>query len=37
VDPAPSFADGLQVQLVLAAVEESASGSGSWVRVARST
>jgi predicted dehydrogenase len=32
-DPAPSFADGLRVQLVLDAVEKSAS-SGSWQKVA---
>jgi predicted dehydrogenase len=31
-DPAPSFADGLRVQLVLDAVEKSAS-SGSWQKV----
>jgi len=31
-DPAPSFADGLQVQRVLAAVEDSAA-SGSWQQV----
>jgi len=37
VDPEPSFADGLQVQLVLAAVEESAAGTGSWVKVPTST
>jgi predicted dehydrogenase len=33
-DPVPSFADGLRVQLVLDAVERSAS-SGSWLKVAR--
>jgi predicted dehydrogenase len=32
-DPVPSFADGLRVQLVLEAVEQSAS-SGSWQKVA---
>jgi predicted dehydrogenase len=32
-DPAPSFADGLQVQRVLAAVEASAE-SGRWASVA---
>jgi predicted dehydrogenase len=31
-DPVPSFADGLQVQLVLGAVERSAS-SGGWQKV----
>ena len=31
-DPTPSFADALQVQLVLDAVEKSAS-SGSWQKV----
>jgi predicted dehydrogenase len=29
-DPVPSFADGLQVQRVLAAVERSAAGDGRW-------
>ncbi|WP_028938641.1 Gfo/Idh/MocA family protein [Pseudonocardia spinosispora] len=29
-DPAPSFADGLQVQLVLDAVERSAASDGAW-------
>jgi Predicted dehydrogenases and related proteins len=29
-DPAPSFADGLQVQRVLTAVEESARHNGCW-------
>jgi predicted dehydrogenase len=33
-DPEPSFADGLQVQRVLAAVEESAAASSVWTRVA---
>jgi predicted dehydrogenase len=33
VDPAPSFADGLQVQLVLAAVAESAAADCIWTRV----
>ncbi|MFB4312522.1 Gfo/Idh/MocA family protein [Actinomadura sp. 21ATH] len=32
-DPAPSFADGLQVQRVLAAVERSAAGNGAWTAV----
>lgn len=32
-DPSPSFADGLQVQRVLAAVEESAAASSVWTRV----
>ncbi|MET8845736.1 Gfo/Idh/MocA family oxidoreductase [Amycolatopsis sp. NPDC004625] len=32
-DPEPSFADGLQVQRVLAAVEESAAASSVWTRV----
>ena len=31
LEPAPSFADGLQVQRVLAAVEQSAAGNGAWV------
>ena len=30
-DPAPSFADGLQVQLVLDAVEKSAESGSGWV------
>jgi predicted dehydrogenase len=30
-DPAPSFADGLQVQRVLAAVEASAADRSSWI------
>ncbi len=33
-DPQPSFADGLQVQQVLAAVEESAGHEGRWTPVA---
>ena len=33
-DPAPSFADGLQVQRVLAAVEHSAAHESSWTPVA---
>jgi predicted dehydrogenase len=33
-DPAPSFADGLQVQRVLAAVEDSAARQSSWTPVA---
>ena len=32
-DPVPSFADGLQVQQVLAAIERSAAGDGSWQEV----
>ncbi|MEW2358835.1 Gfo/Idh/MocA family oxidoreductase [Spirillospora sp. NPDC029432] len=32
-DPSPSFADGLQVQRVLAAVEASAAGDGAWTAV----
>jgi predicted dehydrogenase len=32
-DPAPSFADGLQVQQVLAAVESSAQNDGCWHQV----
>ncbi|GAA2093989.1 Gfo/Idh/MocA family protein [Actinomadura alba] len=32
-DPAPSFADGLQVQRVLAAVEESAAGGSGWTAI----
>jgi predicted dehydrogenase len=32
-DPSPSFADGLRVQRVLAAIEESAAGSGAVVDV----
>jgi predicted dehydrogenase len=32
-DPAPSFADGLQVQRVLAAVEQSAGRESSWTPV----
>jgi predicted dehydrogenase len=32
-DPAPSFADGLQVQRVLDAVERSAAGDSTWVPV----
>ena len=32
-DPAPSFADGLQIQLVLQAVEESAVGGSNWTAV----
>jgi hypothetical protein len=32
-DPAPSFADGLQVQRVLAAVEDSAERESSWTPV----
>jgi predicted dehydrogenase len=33
-DPAPSFADGLRVQLVLDAVERSAAASSTWTPVA---
>jgi predicted dehydrogenase len=33
-DPHPSFADGLQVQRVLAAIEDSASESSQWTEVA---
>ena len=32
-DPSPSFAEGLQVQLVLQAVEESSEGGSTWVEV----
>jgi hypothetical protein len=32
-DPAPSFADGLQVQQVLAAVETSAAADSRWTPV----
>ncbi|WP_248958039.1 Gfo/Idh/MocA family protein [Sphaerisporangium perillae] len=32
-DPAPSFADGLRVQRVLAAVEESAAGDSRWTPI----
>ncbi|MBE1534496.1 Gfo/Idh/MocA family protein [Actinomadura algeriensis] len=32
-DPSPSFADGLRVQRVLAAVERSAAGNGGWTTV----
>ena len=35
--PAPSFADGLQIQQVLAAVERSATECGTWERVVRAT
>jgi predicted dehydrogenase len=35
--PAPSFADGLQVQQVLAAVERSAAACSSWEQVAVAT
>ncbi|HKT57045.1 MAG TPA: Gfo/Idh/MocA family oxidoreductase [Microbacterium sp.] len=34
-DPRPSFADGLTVQRVLAAVEESAAAGSAWTAVAR--
>jgi len=34
-DPSPSFADGMQVQRVLAAIEQSAAGSGVVVDVAQ--
>jgi predicted dehydrogenase len=33
VDPHPTFADGLQVQRVLAAVEQSSDHDSAWVRV----
>jgi predicted dehydrogenase len=33
IDPAPSFADGLQVQRVLGAVERSAENGSSWTEV----
>jgi predicted dehydrogenase len=33
VDPHPTFADGLQVQRVLAAVEQSSENDSAWVRV----
>jgi predicted dehydrogenase len=33
--PSPSFADGLAVQRVLAAIERSATASGAWVDVAQ--
>ncbi|MFD7654484.1 Gfo/Idh/MocA family protein [Actinosynnema sp. NPDC059797] len=33
VDPAPSFADGLRVQRVLAAVEESAGQQSTWTEI----
>lgn len=32
-DPAPDFADGLQVQRVMAAVEGSAAAHGAWQEV----
>jgi predicted dehydrogenase len=32
-DPSPSFADGLRVQKVLAAVERSAAGDSRWTNV----
>ena len=32
-DPSPSFAEGLQVQLVLQAVEQSSEGGSTWVQV----
>jgi hypothetical protein len=32
-DPEPSFADGLQVQRVLAAVEQSAANNAGWTVV----
>ncbi|MGH3468229.1 MAG: Gfo/Idh/MocA family protein, partial [Thermocrispum sp.] len=35
VDPEPSFADGLAVQRVLAAVQDSAAGSSAWTPVDR--
>ncbi|MCE7000447.1 Gfo/Idh/MocA family oxidoreductase [Saccharothrix sp. S26] len=36
VDPAPSFADGLRVQRVLAAVEESAAQRSTWTTIGES-
>jgi len=33
-DPHPTFAEGLAVQQVLAAVEESATRDSAWVRIA---
>ena len=33
VDPHPTFAEGLQVQRVLAAVEQSSEHESAWVRV----
>jgi predicted dehydrogenase len=33
-DPAPSFADGLQVQQVLDAVQRSAAAGSTWTEVA---
>jgi predicted dehydrogenase len=33
VDPTPSFADGLQVQRVLAAVEQSAADGSAWTQI----
>lgn len=32
-DPSPSFADGLQIQRILAAVEDSADAGGSWTSI----
>ena len=37
VDPHPTFADGLQVQRVLAAVERSSSRDSAWIRVGADT
>jgi predicted dehydrogenase len=34
-DPEPSFADGLAVQRVLAAVEDSAAKNSKWTEIAR--
>ena len=36
VDPAPSFADGLRVQRVLAAVEDSAGQQSTWTTIGES-
>jgi predicted dehydrogenase len=33
VDPSPSFADGLQVQRVLDAVEQSATAGSAWTEI----
>ncbi|MGH3519957.1 MAG: gfo/Idh/MocA family oxidoreductase, partial [Haloechinothrix sp.] len=37
IDPEPSFAEGLRVQRVLAAVEDSAANASTWTEVRRST
>ena len=36
-DPHPTFAEGLQVQRVLAAIEQSSADESAWVRVATDT